>query len=348
VRLMNIKSRIIAALVITAACAAFPAVAQTPKQIVVLSNGGPTDDILKTEVADKFTKQTGIPVIIRPQSEQMISSIVAQKSNPQYDLVITGVDGSRFMEVNGCLDPIDYSMIPSASHLYPIARSSHSMGMSISGVTLVYNEEKIKEAPKSWADLWDPAYKGHVIISGMPHPYGIDLMVMASKLAGGDEHNIDPGFAKLKELAPNVAAAYESSSHAAQLFQLGTAWIGPWFAGRVPPTRAAGVPVRAADPKEGQVAFVDMVSPLKGRFNASTALFMEMMLANEAQIAFAKGIGFGPARDDTVLDPALAETVTYGKDQVAKLVDFDWNYIVSQRSAWTQRFNREIVPLIGK
>jgi putative spermidine/putrescine transport system substrate-binding protein len=171
---------------------------------------------------------------------------------------------------------------------------------------------------------------------------------MAARTFGGSEKNIDVGFEKLKELAPNVDAIYESSSNAAQMFQLGGAWIAPWFAGRVAPTRQAGVPVAAANLKEGQVVYITMLCPLKGRYSKKVAQFMDVYLSSDAMIAFAKGIGEGPARSDVVLDPALAQTVPYGPDQVAKLIQPDWSTVVPKRGEWAQRFQREIVPLIGK
>ncbi|MGE0752388.1 MAG: extracellular solute-binding protein [Variibacter sp.] len=316
--------------------------------LVLLSTGGPTDTITRDAIANAFTKETGVEVVIRPQSDAMISTVLAQKDNPQYDLILTGFDSYTYLQQNGALDKVDYGQVPNTANLYPLARSSHGIGTSFTGVTLVYNTDKIRTPPTSWADIWNPAYKGHVIIPVVPITYGLDFLVMAARTFGGDEHNIDVGFQKLKELAPNVSGIYETSSNAAQMFQLGGAWIAPWFAGRVPPTRAAGVPVAAAKLKEGQVVYITMLAPLKGKFSKKVAHFMNMYLTKEAQIAFAKGIGQGPARTDVELPPELAATVPYGADQVKALIQPDWNVIVSKRNEWAERFQREIVPLVGK
>jgi len=324
------------------------AAADDKSPLVLLSTGGPTDTITRDVVAKAFTKATGIEVIIRPQSDSLISTVVAQKDNPQYDLILTGYDSYVYLLQNGALDKVNYDEIPNTANLYPLARATHGIGTSFTGVTLVYNTEKVQTPPTSWGDLWNPAYKGHVIIPAVPTTYGLDLLIMAARTFGGSEQNIDVGFRKLKELAPNVDAIYESSSNAAQMFQLGSAWIAPWFAGRVPPTRDAGVPVAAAKLKEGQVAYITMLCPLKGKYSKKVALFMNMYLSTEAMVAFAKGIGEGPARTDVVLDPALAATVPYGPDQVAALIQPDWDTIVRHRNEWAQRFQREIVPLVGK
>jgi putative spermidine/putrescine transport system substrate-binding protein len=326
-----------------------PGIGQEDKSpLVLLSTGGPNDTVTRDTVVTPFTKATGIEVIIRPQSDAMISAVVAQKNNPQYDLILTGYDSYIYLQQNDVLDRVNHEEIPNAATLYPLARSTHAIGTSFTGVTLVYNTEKIRTPPTSWAAIWNPAFKGHVIIPVVPITYGLDFLVMTARTFGGSEHNIDVGFEKLKELAPNVSGIYETSSNAAQMFQLGGAWIAPWFAGRVPPTRAAGVPVAAAKLKEGQVAYVTMLAPLKGRYSRKVAQFMNMYLATDAQVAFAKGVGQGPARWDVVLDPALAATVPYGAEQINELVQLDWYTIVRKRGEWTDRFRREIVPFVGK
>jgi putative spermidine/putrescine transport system substrate-binding protein len=326
-----------------------PGLAQEDKSpLIFLSTGGPNDTITRNIVVNAFTAETGIEVLIRPQSDAMIGAVLAQKDKPQYDLILTGFDSYIYLKNNDVLDTVNYDDIPNTANLYPLARSTHGIGTSFTGVTLVYNTEKIRTPPTSWADLWNPAYKGHVIIPLVPISYGLDFLVMAARTFGGDEHNIDVGFQKLKELAPHVGGIYETSSNAAQMFQLGGAWIAPWFAGRVPPTRAAGVPVAAAKLKEGQVVYITMLAPLKGRYSKKVAKFINTYLTMEAQIAFAKGVGQGPARSDVVLDPDLAATVPYGSDQISELVHPDWDTIVHNRVEWADRFQREIVPLVGR
>jgi len=87
---------------------------------------------------------------------------------------------------------------------------------------------------------------------------------------------------------------------------------------------------------------------LKGRYSKKVAKFIDTYLTMEAQIAFAKGVGQGPARSDVVLDPDLAATVPYGSDQISELVHPDWDTIVRNRVEWADRFQREIVPLVGR
>lgn len=315
---------------------------EKPKQITLLGYGGPFDRVTKKYVADPFTAATGIPVVIRGGSSDLINSLLVQKDHPQYDLVHIGYDSYTMLKQNGVFDPIERSTIPNFAHLYPIAQSTHGLATTITAVTIVYNTEKIKRPITSWADLWDPAFKGHVAIEKVPATYGVDTLMMAARLAGGSEKNIDPGFRKLAELKPSLNAIYTNSSQCAQLFEQGGTWIAPWYSGRVASTRRAGVPVAAADTKEGAPVYLTMLCPLKGKWNRWVAQFMNMHLSAEVQQAFAKEFASGPSRTDVKLDPEVAKTVPYGERQVSQLIQFDWDEIIPHLDEWTRRFNREI------
>lgn len=313
-----------------------------PQELVLLSYGGPWDDLTAQYVAEPFTQATGIEVVIMPGSDDLIGAVLSQKDNPQYDMILTGYEDYVFLKNGGALDPVDYNDMPNTADLYPIAEASHGVATSITGVTLVYNTEKISEPPTSWLDLWKPEYADHVAIPKLPQTYGIDFLVMVARALGGGEDDIEPAFAKLEELKPNLGAIYESSSHAAQLFQQGDIWVAPWYSGRTASTRASGVPVDTANPEEGSVVYLTMLSPLKGRYNKWVAQFMDMYMADEVQQAFARDFASGPSRMSVQLDDEVAATVPYGEEEVAELLQLDWDTILSRRDEWTDRFIREI------
>ena len=50
------------------------------------------------------------------------------------------------------------------------------------------------DAPTSWADLWDPKFKGKLAMPDLTASGSYQVLVMAAKINGGDENNIDPGF----------------------------------------------------------------------------------------------------------------------------------------------------------
>ena len=79
--------------------------------------------------------------------------------------------------------------------------------------------------PKSWKDLWDPGYKGKLIIPDI-NAIGIwEMLIISARLHGGDEGNMDPSFAGLRALKPNVRKFYKSSVDLQQLLEAGEAGI---------------------------------------------------------------------------------------------------------------------------
>lgn len=311
-----------------------------PSQLVLLSYGGPWDELTQKHVADPFTEETGIEVVIRPGSDDLISQVLAQKNNPQYDLILTGYEDQIFLSEGGALDTIDVNDIPNAADLYPIAINDHGVATSITGVSLLYHAEEVENPPTSWNDLWRPEYAGKVGIPKLPLTYGVDFLMMINKLAGGTEQDVEPGFARLEELRPNVAAVYESSGQAAQLFQQGSITIAPWYSGRVSSMQAAGVPIEKADLAEGDVVYLTMLSPLNGRYNEWVAKFIDIYLSDATQEAFAAEFDSGPSRQSVELPEDVAAKVPYGQAEVDALVQFDWSTILQHRDEWTQRYNR--------
>jgi putative spermidine/putrescine transport system substrate-binding protein len=83
-----------------------------------------------------------------------------------------------------------------------------------------YNPRKITSAPKSWFDLWNPAYKGRVGLTALNSSLGMAFMVELARLKGGSESNLEPAFQALHTLLPNVGAMSANlGAHAALIQQ---------------------------------------------------------------------------------------------------------------------------------
>src|SRR4051794_31246975 len=97
---------------------AAPGRAQEDKSpLIFLSTGGPNDAVTRDHVINAFTMETGIEVLIRPQSDAMISAVLAQKDRPQYDLILTGFDSYIYLKDNDALDSVNYDDIPNTTNL---------------------------------------------------------------------------------------------------------------------------------------------------------------------------------------------------------------------------------------
>src|SRR5229473_2436684 len=108
--------------------------------------------------------------------------------------------------------PIPADKVPNLKDLPKKFIDSRGLGAFCSAqiIGLAYNPEKIKTPPKSWNDLLKPEYKGRVGLSSMGSTLISAWMVEIARINGGSEDNMEPAFAYLKKLLPNVAAVATS------------------------------------------------------------------------------------------------------------------------------------------
>uniref|UniRef100_UPI001953EAE8 ABC transporter substrate-binding protein n=3 Tax=Gammaproteobacteria TaxID=1236 RepID=UPI001953EAE8 len=76
-----------------------------------------------------------------------------------------------------------------------------------------YNTDVIKTPPASWADAFDPKFKGRIIIPSLQNTEGLANLFMASHLATGKPmaealRDTESGFKKLISLKPNLLTVY--------------------------------------------------------------------------------------------------------------------------------------------
>ncbi len=92
---------------------------------------------------------------------------------------------------------------------YRTGANGHGIGYLLWCNSLVYSTRTIKEAPDSYAALWDAELSPNIFLPPPNWTEAMDLIIIAAKLAGGDEHNIEPGFKKLAELKDRVVTLGE-------------------------------------------------------------------------------------------------------------------------------------------
>ena len=94
--------------------------------------------------------------------------------------------------------PLDKS--PNYKDLVPAFQDPWGPKISLQVIGIGFNPKKIKERPKSWNDLFNPAYKGRVGLTALNSTLGMAFMVDLAKTRGGSESDIEPAFKALKEV----------------------------------------------------------------------------------------------------------------------------------------------------
>jgi len=101
--------------------------------------------------------------------------------------------------------------------------------------------------------------------------------------------------------------------------------------------------IEVSKPAEGMPVAMNVACITEGTENQALAeAWVSLHLSEACQRAYAEEIYYGPTIKSLELPPELAAKCVYGEEDVANLVDFDWEHVIAQQAAWSSRFNREI------
>jgi putative spermidine/putrescine transport system substrate-binding protein len=167
--------------------------------------------------------------------------------------------------------------------------------------------------------------------------------VMAARVHGGDENNIDPGFEALKQLKPYPAILW-GIDETNLAFKQGDVWFTPQISGYVYAYQDEGGAVDFVIPEEGAPLAMNSACITTNSKNVDLAeIFINYHLSQAAQEAYARELYYAPTNKTVVLEPDLAAKMPYGEEEVAKLLVLD-DKVISEKSAeWAERWNREIL-----
>jgi 2-aminoethylphosphonate transport system substrate-binding protein len=149
----------------------------------------------ETEFAE-FTKETGIKVqYVEGGSGVVVERLIKEKSNPQADVLVTLPPFIQRAQAQGLLQKFRPA---AAAH---IEGGSDSYQPLVNNYTnFIYNASELKQAPKTFADLLDPKFKGKIQYS-TPGQAGDGTAVML--LVNHAYGSKDAGFDFLKKLQDN-------------------------------------------------------------------------------------------------------------------------------------------------
>lgn len=322
--------------------------AQT-KELVVAAWGDPYEAGWRKALVPAFEKKYGVKIVwVQGFSTQTLAKLRAQKDNPQIDVAMMDDGPHKQAAALGLVEKIDRSKLSSAKDLYEVAfePGDFGIGFGVAGYGLYYNAKAFADnkwvPPTSWLDLFRPELRGKVSVHNIANANGLFLLLALNKIGGGTEANVEPGFAKVRELAAHVVT-FDKFGETPTLIQQGTTVIGTWNIDRVVNLAATGAPVAFVAPKEGSWGIKEVITVVKGRPNQDLAYkFIDMMLSAEEQVNTAKFIGLGPLSRKAQLDPETASKVIYGPEQIGKLTIPNWEVVNANRAAWTERWNKEV------
>lgn len=246
---------------------------------------------------------------IRGSTGPTMARIDAERANPQAD-VIWGVFNDYLTGAarKGLLEPYaakDSDKIAS--------RFKHPenmwQGVTLLTVAFAVNQKKMAELkltpPRSWTELIDPRYRGHIVMSN-PSTSGTAYLLLASHATRLGEDKL---WAYYDALDRNLSQVTKSGGAPGRMAASGETPIGVALAYEVEVARKQGAPLDVIHPTDGVAWTFEGNALVKGAKNPQNARrFLDWAVSRSAMTAYAKWRGTGLTRTDVqVAGPTILE-----------------------------------------
>jgi len=322
------------------------------KEVVMATFGGTIEQFVRTDIVPAFEKLTGLKVkLVVGTALSNYSKVLATKNKPEIDVYWSNELTHEAGKQQVLYEKLDSKLVPNMLDAIPVSRDPDGIGTGvyIMATGLQYNSKAFKEAgipaPTSWYDLWDPRLKGKVALFSFDVAYSQDLIVIMTKLAGGNEKNIRLGIEKIKTLktSGNLVSFANSPAELDNMLIQGQAWITVNGSPRAFLLKEKGAPIDFAYPKEGAGYFTNYFELVKNSPNPLGAqLLINFMSSPEIQLIIAKNTVTAPVNKKVIVPESLKSKIPFGDEQINKLIRIDRVEMNKKLDEWAEVWRREI------
>jgi iron(III) transport system substrate-binding protein len=274
---------------------------------------------------------------IRGSTGPTMARVEAERANPQADVIwgvfndyLTGAARKGLLEAYAAKESDKIA-----------ARFKHPenawQGVTLLTVAFAVNQRKIAELklppPRTWGELTDPRYKGHIVMSN-PSTSGTAYLLLASHVSRLGE---DKAFAYYHALDKNLSQVTKSGGAPGRMAASGETPIGIALAYEVETARKQGAPLDVIYPSDGVAWTFEGNALVKGAKNSTNARrFLDWAVSRSAMQAYAKWRGTGISRTDV---PVSGQTLSE-----MNLINLDFVWAAEQKDRltkkWLERFSR--------
>ncbi|MDF1632689.1 ABC transporter substrate-binding protein [Mycoplana sp. MJR14] len=299
------------------------------KSLKVGVYGGYFKDSFDKNIFPEFTKATGIAVesVAEPTGEAWLVQLeqAARAGQAPADVSMMSQVAMLKGQATELWAPLDMGKIKNGANLierfvnkYPDGRVA-GIGAVAWYITLVTNTGVFKEAPTSWAALWDPANADKLGLLALVSNSFL-LEVTAKTFMGGTgvldtEEGILKAFEKLAEVKPNVALWYRDEAQFEQALKSGEIPMGQYYHDVTGLAAADGHPVRSTFPKEGGIQDSGCWALSRASQKVEEAhVFIDYMSQPAIQATLSRKVGTAPTVKREMLDLTDAEFAAVSSD----------------------------------
>ena len=203
----------------------------------------------------------------------------------------------------------------------------------------VEGEKNNLPVPKSWKDLTDPVYKGHIAMPN-PNSSGTGFLDVSSWLQMFGE---EEGWAFMDALHQNIDHYTHSGSKPCKQAARGEVSVGVSFAFRGAKSKAKGAPLEIIIPEEGIGWDMEATAIVKGTKNLEAAkTLLDWSITEKANRMYNEGYA-------VIGIQALAKPVEHFPDNIPEaMIDNDFEWAAQNRKAilkeWQSRYDSKSEP----
>jgi putative spermidine/putrescine transport system substrate-binding protein len=315
--------------------------AQAKGQIVVGTWGGDYARLLHKNIEDPILIPAGWEVIQDQAGDpERRAKMAAERRLPRGTTDLQGLSAVNMFQVNqqGLTQEIDYARLKNGQDILEPLRYSHGVAHIYSGMTPVYNPDKI-DPPKSFAEAFDSKWGDRLGIIDIQYQY---TSVAAALAAGSTPSDLEPGRQVLLDVRKAGARIYPTNEAFAQGLKTEEIDVGIMWKARTVQWQNAGISVKSVAPTEGALAYVSGFSIPKNAPNEEGAYaYLDAMLEPSAQENFAVDMGYNPTVTDANVPPELNERIGFTDEEIKNLVDLDYAYMTENDVALKEWWDKE-------
>ncbi|MGV8984732.1 MAG: ABC transporter substrate-binding protein [Cypionkella sp.] len=323
-------------------------------ELTVVEWGGGVVDAMKL-IAAKQDKVTINWVLHQGGSGAILPKIKAIWPTAEYDYV-AGWEGSfNGMLKEDWLVPVTVDMVPNLADIPEkiIVKNAKGEWMAVpravGGIYFAYRSDISPIPIKTIEDLFDPSLKGKLCWPGPTQSMMLQIVALALH-AGGDENNMEPGWALMKKLAQtgNIGRIAVTDTDFTTSLTSGET-VGGFYSEPQLTSVAAAFPVTRLTKTEGMPVFLYQsgFAVFKNRPNLDATLaFINFAISPEMSEIYAETAGEAPLNVKAKTPDALKH-LSFTPEEFDKFVYVpDFNVVLTNQDAWAKRWEDEIAPLI--
>lgn len=330
------------------AMAGIASAAHADGKVTIVGWGGTWNDVYKKAITDPFAAEAKVDVTL-DEWDGSLAKIRSQieSNSVSYDVVSVEAPQLAIGCDEGLFEKLPESVMAQKDNYLPGTIHPCGIASDTWATVLVYDGNKLKDGPKSWADYWDvKKFPGKRGMLGQAL-YTLENALLADGVKPADVYTVlrtpegvDRAFAKLDEIKPDVVW-WNSSSTAIQNLDAGEVVMTDMYNGRITYDNENNGKNYKIAWEAGFFYGTDMWTLVKSSPNeANGKAFMEYFAKPENQAAFPRlyGYGTGDKRVYALLTQQQRERLPTSEERIASGAPYDGAFWAENQEALEQRF----------